>query len=298
MKEQDIYGLDGRQLKLFLSVFDTVSVSRAADELGITQSTASHGLERLRKALGDPLFVKSGRGITPTDAAKDLAPRVRAVLIGLEGLRTSAKYDPAQDTGEIRIATNVTEIMPKLSDIKTRIRAAAPHASIHFLDLGARSNSAEMLSSGAADLVLAVSMANYPSLLMAERLYADRSVCYYSPDKRGPVTTEMAFAEAKHAALDFGASMKSAVEIALEKQGVIRRIYMTAPNSYALAELMRGSDYVATMPQRLHATVFKEFEYSVPPVTLPAITHDMIWHVRNDNTARNQWLRSVVRSTR
>lgn len=298
MKDQDIYGLDGRQLKLFLSVFDTVSVSRAADQLGITQSTASHGLERLRKALGDPLFVKAGRGIAPTEAAKDLAPRIRAVLIGLEGLRTAQGYDPAQDTGAFRIATNVTEIMPKLHEIKDRIRAAAPHVSIHFLELGSRKNAAEQLTSGAADIALAVSLPSYPSLLLAERLYTDQSVCFFCPNARNPLETERDYVEAKHAALDFGASLKSAVEIALEQQGIVRRIRMTAPNSYALAELMRDTDYVATMSKRLHGTVFQDFDFCVPPVTLPSITHDMIWHVRNDSAARNAWLRGIIRSTR
>ncbi|MDD9716404.1 LysR family transcriptional regulator [Dinoroseobacter sp. PD6] len=298
MKDLDIYGLDGRQLKLFLCVFDTVSVSRAADQLGITQSTASHGLERLRKALGDPLFVKSGRGIAPTDTAKELAPRVRAVLIGLEGLRTSATYDPAQDTGAFRIATNVTEILPKLIEIKARICKAAPHVTIHFHDMGSRVNAGELLSAGAADLVIAVSLPSYPSLLLAERLYSDRSVCYYCPKQRGPVESVEDFVEAKHAALDFGASIKSSVGQELERQGIIRRIRMTAPNSHTLAELMRDSDYVATMPLRLHKTVFKDFSYSTPPMALPPITHDMLWHVRNDNAARNSWLREVVRSTR
>jgi DNA-binding transcriptional LysR family regulator len=298
MKDHDIYGLDGRQLRLFLSVFDTVSVSRAADQLGITQSTASHGLDRLRKALGDPLFVKAGRGIAPTETAKDLAPRVRAVLIGLEALRVGRAYDPAQDTGTFRIATNVTEIMPKLQEIKERISAAAPHVSIHFLDMGSRKNAAELLSSGDADVALAVSLSGYPSLLLAERLYSDRSVCYFCPRRRPPPDTERAYIEANHAALDFGASLKSAVEIALEKQGISRRIRLTAPNSYALAELMRDTDFVATMPLRLHDTVFRDFDHCTPPVALPPITHDLIWHVRNDNAARSSWLRSIVRSTR
>jgi len=298
MKDIDVYGLDGRQLKLFLSVFDTVSVSRAADQLGITQSTASHGLERLRKALGDPLFVKSGRGIAPTDTAKELAPRVRAVLIGLEGLRTSAHYDPAEDTGAFRIATNVTEIMPKLLEIKDRIRKSAPHVTIHFHDMGARSNASELLASGAADLALAVSLPSYPSLLLAERLYSDRSVCFYCARNRGSVDSVEDYVAANHAALDFGSTMKSAVEIALETRGIERRIRMTAPNSYSLAELMRDTDHVATMPLRLHRTVFQDFTYCDPPMTLPPITHDMIWHIRNDNAARNRWLRDVVRSTR
>ena len=77
MQNFDTLKLNGRRLKLLLLALDEGSVGRAAERLGLNQSTASHHLERLRQALGNPLFVKLGKGITPTDFAVSVAPRVR-----------------------------------------------------------------------------------------------------------------------------------------------------------------------------------------------------------------------------
>ena len=77
MNPIDTFNLDFRALSTFLAVLDEGSVSRAALRLGVTQSAVSHTLERLRQALGDPLFVKSGRGIVPTRYALQAGPHIR-----------------------------------------------------------------------------------------------------------------------------------------------------------------------------------------------------------------------------
>ena len=61
MSEIDHLDLDGHALRLLLAVHEEGSITRAAMRLGVTQSAVSHGLERLRQILGDPLFVKIGR---------------------------------------------------------------------------------------------------------------------------------------------------------------------------------------------------------------------------------------------
>ena len=60
MNEIDFYRLDGKILKTFHFILEETSVSRAADRLDLTQSAVSHTLAKLRKILGDPLFVRSG----------------------------------------------------------------------------------------------------------------------------------------------------------------------------------------------------------------------------------------------
>ncbi|MFS4583573.1 helix-turn-helix domain-containing protein [Phaeobacter sp. C3_T13_0] len=49
----------------FVTVYECGSVTAAAQELSITQSTVSHGLNRLREITGNAMFVPVGRGITP-----------------------------------------------------------------------------------------------------------------------------------------------------------------------------------------------------------------------------------------
>ena len=63
MRDFDHLSLDGHTLRTFVMVLDEMSVSRAAEQLGVTQSTVSHTLDKLRAALGDQLFVRYGRGI-------------------------------------------------------------------------------------------------------------------------------------------------------------------------------------------------------------------------------------------
>ena len=66
---RDYADLDGRLLKLLLAVVETGSITGAALQLGVTQSAVSHLLDKLRAITGDPLFVKSGRGIVATQRA-------------------------------------------------------------------------------------------------------------------------------------------------------------------------------------------------------------------------------------
>ena len=69
MSKIDFTDLDGKVLRAFLTILEESSVSRAADRLGVTQSAVSHTLSKLRAVLGDPLFVRSGQGLMPTERA-------------------------------------------------------------------------------------------------------------------------------------------------------------------------------------------------------------------------------------
>ena len=108
MRKSDHLAISGRLLTLFLTVYDTNSVGRAADVLDINQSSVSHGLDTLRSILGDQLFIKQGRGIAPTETAIALAPEVRSLLASLEGMVRKADYDPKQDDRTVTLAGNAT----------------------------------------------------------------------------------------------------------------------------------------------------------------------------------------------
>ena len=57
-----------------------LNVTRAAEQLGITQPALSNGLKRLRELFNDPLLIRSSEGMKPTERALDLQPRVRQIL--------------------------------------------------------------------------------------------------------------------------------------------------------------------------------------------------------------------------
>jgi len=72
MSTFDYLRLDGNTLTTFLTVLEAMSVSRAAERLGATQSPVSDTLDKLRAILDDPLFVRVRRGIESTARARAL----------------------------------------------------------------------------------------------------------------------------------------------------------------------------------------------------------------------------------
>jgi DNA-binding transcriptional LysR family regulator len=72
--------LDGSALPALAALLETRSVTLAARRLGVTQSAMSHSLARLREQLGDPLLVRTGRGMVLSARAEEMVPRLRAAL--------------------------------------------------------------------------------------------------------------------------------------------------------------------------------------------------------------------------
>ncbi|MEM8555176.1 MAG: LysR family transcriptional regulator [Pseudomonadota bacterium] len=286
--------MDGRLIRLFLEVYERNSVSRAADQLGLTQSTVSHGLERLRKSLDDPLFVKDGRNITPTPHADYLAPRMREALSAIEALTEPQDYDPSSDRHPITIAANAGELQPELSYLGRALRAAAPHIPVRFVNLGSSSNARPVLENARADLVIAVNRGNYSPDLDHAPFFADHQATFYDPNVRGPVETLEDFGNARHAAMDLGGGKPSVLEEYLNAVGVSRNIVLHASSLSFLAELMRGTDMVATMQSRFADTAFTGFAVSQVPIDLPPIQYDLVWHRRQSLSKRHIWLRGIA----
>ena len=106
MKEIDHLALDGHALELFLAVLEEGSVTAAATRLGLTQSAVSHGLNKLRRIVGDPLFAKSGRGIVATAHAQALATKARALIDEMRSFAGGVTFDPATAQVSLTIAAN------------------------------------------------------------------------------------------------------------------------------------------------------------------------------------------------
>ena len=96
MRKFDWSDLDARLLQLLVAVVEAGSITGAAQRLGVTQSAVSHLLDKLRGITGDPLFVKSGRGIVATARAEALGAQARELLGALERFARSGEFDPAR----------------------------------------------------------------------------------------------------------------------------------------------------------------------------------------------------------
>lgn len=294
MDNEGFLNLNGHLLRVFLAIFETNSVTKAADMLGCSQSTISYSLDKLRTCLDDQLFVKSGRSIVASERAIALAPNIRAQLAGLESLSSIERYLPEQETKPITIATNANEFLPQCQKLLDLVRQQAPKVPVKFISLGPREDMNVKLESGGVDVAVVARLSQIPSEINTKPLMQDRRVCFFDPEERGAVRSLDKYCEASHAILDFGGNTKSAIDVFLESKGRQRHIQVYAPDVQSLAGLVKGTEMVMTMHSNLKQSVFSEFEYCDSPVPFPDFIVDMHWHKQFENSPRNVWLRNLV----
>lgn len=111
------------------------NVSRAAEALGLSQPATSNALEQLRGILGDPLLVRSGRGMVLTRRAEELIAPVNAVCRELETIWKPTVFDPSKSRREFVIAGSdycATLMAPRLARSLTEL---APLVRLRFIDV-------------------------------------------------------------------------------------------------------------------------------------------------------------------
>jgi DNA-binding transcriptional LysR family regulator len=293
MNRIDGSGLDGRLLQLLLAVLDTGSITAAAHQLGVTQSAVSHGLDRLRGILGDPLFVKSGRGIVATARAESLAGPARELLGGLRRLALHGLFDPARWEAEVTIAANDFQRDLLLPPLLARLRAQAPGVSLRVIPSGVPR--LEMLRKDECQLVISPRPPEGTDILQ-KRLLEDRYRVFYDPAMRPPPRSREDYLSAQHATVIYEPRRSLELDQRIAAAGVHRRFAVTVPGFGALAAFLRGSDLIATAPGLLARHTLTGLAHAEPPVDCPRMPMYALWHARHQHDAAHQWLRAQLQA--
>ena len=146
------------------ALLETNSVTEAARRLGITQSSMSHNLGRLREFFGDPLLVRSGRGMRQTPHAEALRAPTQRVLAEIQRLiQAEVSFDPktSRRVFDIACPSLVTVILPGLL---ARLHAEGPGIGIK-LHTPRRGNVVAALKESRVELALGPPQENAPGVL-------------------------------------------------------------------------------------------------------------------------------------
>lgn len=293
MSEIDHLDLDGHALRLLLTVHEEGSITRAAQRLGLTQSAVSHGLDRLRAIVGDPLFVKSGRGIVATDQGGQLARRARTLLEDLRAFSLAAGFEPARLATQFTVAANDLQRDLLLPAWLRRLRAEAPQVSLRVIPSGAPG--AELLRGGECDLVITPRPPVAGDILQ-KRLFADRYAVFYDPACRAAPSTRAAYLAAEHVTVLYEPRRALDVDRWLADQGVARRFVATVPGLAALAALLRGGDWVATAPSLMGRGALQGLAQVPVPLKTPEMPMYAVWHQRHQHDPVHRWLREHLQA--
>jgi DNA-binding transcriptional LysR family regulator len=112
--------------RTLLAVLDEGSLSAAARNLGLTQPTVARHVDLLEASLGADLFVRSQRGLEPTDLAQALRPHARVMASTAAALLRTASGAPGAIAGTVRISASDVVGVEHLPPILTRLRSAHP----------------------------------------------------------------------------------------------------------------------------------------------------------------------------
>lgn len=284
-----------------LVVFDALiaegQATRAAGRIGLTQSAVSHALKRLRVLFGDPLFIRSPRGMTPTPLAQDIAASVRSILEQVEAVLLDGRgFDPAASTRQFVIGLSDYAALVLLPHLSARLDCEAPGVSLAVRNTS-HGVGLPMLDEGAVELIIG-HFPQPPTHIREELLYEDDFVCacgHDQPDLGERLDVER-YLSLRHLEVSAKGNASGSVDAVLNEQGLKRNIVLTVGHFLMVPILLDASDLVATEPRRLFDPLARRLQLRLfpPPLNVPSFRVVQAWHSRYDTDPAHRWLRGVV----
>lgn len=131
---KELQDLDLNLLKLLKAVVETRNTHTAADKLGISQTSVSRGMAKLRETFGDQLFIRKAHGVEPSELAEKLAEAADEMYSPIvKVVESYHNFEPKAFTGEITIALNIFLLELYGDGIFVALQEALPQASFKLV---------------------------------------------------------------------------------------------------------------------------------------------------------------------
>ncbi|MFT4190237.1 MAG: LysR family transcriptional regulator [Comamonas sp.] len=303
MRDQTLLDkIDLHLIRVLHTVMTERSVSRAAVKLGMHQPAVSAALKRLRAFAGDPLLVRSGASMVPTEAGLRMIEPAASILRAAEGLFADVRrFEPRSARHTFRVAASDYLDPDFLPRLMVALKRQAPQCAVEFYPLSAETSYHQQLERGEVDVVIGNWASPAPDLHMA-RLFGDETVCLVSsrhPAVRRGWTSEQWLAAEHIAPTPLHPGAKGFVDEHLAAQGLSRNIaarcahfgQIPAMVAETLLVLTTGRQYCQHFTATLPVTVLP------CPVPLPRMMYYQLWHARSHPSEAVRWLRDTIKDT-
>jgi DNA-binding transcriptional LysR family regulator len=297
MRAPNLEKLDLNLLLVFDALMKERNVTAAAANLGLTQPTLSHALNRLRQTCGDPLFVRTPKGMQPTAYALSINfPISSALDLIRRSLAPGGEFDPASSTRLFRIVMTDIGVATFMPPLVAKLRQQAPKIRIE-VSVVPVDQYRETLQSGDVDLAVG-QMPPIVAGFYQQRLIEDRHVVMAArnhPRLGGPLTVETYLREA-HLRVMLSGRPQSVIDQVLQDMGLQRDVAVTVPHYTAVAPLVCASELLATVPSRIFDAMSRsgQVQKLELPFETPPIVVRQFWHERNHGDPGLMWLRQII----
>jgi DNA-binding transcriptional LysR family regulator len=243
--------IDLNLLVLFDAVLKEAHVGRAASQLGLSPSAVSHGLGRLRRLFHDPLFLRTPKGVVPTERAERLAGPVADILLRVQSVvATGTPFDPATSTRRFTLGMPDATAAVILPSLLAQTSERAP-----FIDLSVRQvfpqHALAELEARTIDVAICP-IAAPPARFVAKPIYQERFVIAARvghPFLASPTLKH--YTEARHVLASQSGDAHGFVDQLLERKGLSRRVALVVPTFLLALAALAESDLIAAVPASL-----------------------------------------------
>jgi DNA-binding transcriptional LysR family regulator len=288
--------IDLKLLAIISELHRTRSVSQAAENLQISQSTISMSLAKLRRHFNDPLFVRTSSGMEPTTHAA----AVLTLLRKAEGLIQSALehhviFDPLTSERVFHLCSTDIAQFTLLPALMAKLKQVAPGIQVDLVNV--TESMPGLLESGEVDLAVGF-IPPMGAGFYQQRLFRDRFVCAMRAS-HPRIKTEMTlerFEKETHLTVTVSGTGHGIVERTLEAKKIRRKVGMRVPSFLGLAPILANTDFVAVVPEQLGrfyansaAIKLLPLPFAIPPYFI--LQH---WHERYNHDPANAWFRGML----
>ena len=290
--------LDLNLLRVFDAIYRTRSVSRASDDLGLSQPAASQAIARLRLVLKDALFVRVHGGVEPTPKAQRLAAAVRLGISTLEGaLLETEQFDARYARRTFRLHLTDTGEALFLPRLVTALARVAPGMGLHSAAIP-QDEIVSALDNGRIDFAIGFLpnvVGSHSVELLRDRhivLLRHRHPLAARALAGGDVATRLS-------GIEFVAVVRPHSETMLGMQipDMGQRVKLTASHFLALPEIVQGTDLGVVVPLRIaHRFFFPFGAYEKLDPEFPDLVVSLHWSKRFEHDPAHEWMRALLLS--
>ena len=276
---------------LFIAIYEQRSISKAAKILCITQSAASHALQRLRQHLKDDLFVRVSNQMLATPFSEQIYPVIKNALILIQSISMQKQsFDPNSiQTLKVAVHDEIEPIIfPKLVEHFQKLNLIIQFSSIK-LD---RKTIITDLATQQIDFVIDLEQ-NLGEKIQFNKLAQDQFVVC----TQQKMMNEAIYLASPHIGVSSRRTGVLVEDIYLNRQQFSRQIFLRCQHySTALQILTQEPQLILTIPKNIlaHLRLAQNLNIFNVPVDLPYINMGMYWHKDLELNLRHQFLRSEI----
>jgi DNA-binding transcriptional LysR family regulator len=291
-----IKGKDLNLLMIFAALWRERNVTAAAKVVGISQPALSRSLSRLRDEFGDPLFVRSSHGVTPTQRAIEIAESIVDTIASLDKIYSrDSRFDPANLKRVFTlVSTDYFESIAAERLIPIILKEA-PQVSLNFrTSLGVIPK--ESLESGDVDLTIVGIFEKIPEGFYHQKILEDHYRSVVRSDHPMKSFSVDSFTKYSHVLMTPSGDLNGIVDDSLGKLNKSRHIAIGSSNFLSAGWMVAKTDLILTAP----GLVVEQLKDGLPlrdfktPVPTPRLDLYQIWHARTHHDPAQKWLRSKI----